>query len=454
GGFVLLRHLRWAVAFSLTVTLTSRGEDLAARVVVLANARDHESIALGEFYASQRGIPRVNVIYLPMPEAESITWREFVDQVWQPLQDELLRLRWLDGIAGSSLDAIGRKRVAITGHHIAYLVVCRGTPLRIVNDPAQTDDVQFRKVPPQFQTNQGSVDSELSLLAAGNYPTVAFVPNPWFNQLKPIDVDAALVVKVARLDGPTYADARHLVTSALEGERSGLMGRYYVDLGGGPHPDGDAWLDATQKELEALGFDGDVERSGATFAATARFDAPVLYFGWYAQNANGPFVRDGFAFAPGAIALHIHSFSAETLHSTTTGWCGPFVAHGAAATVGNVFEPYLNLTHRPDLLLQALARGDTLGDAAYFALPVLSWQAVLIGDPLYRPFQVTLDQQIANLSHLPADCAGYAVVRKSVLLERAGKSDEAIALLQSAARLYPDSKEIAGELEKLTNAAK
>ena len=58
----------------------------------------------------------------------------------------------------------------------------------------------------------------------------------------------------------------------------------------------------------------------------------------------------------GAVALHIHSFSAPTLRSDSAGWCGPFVARGVTATVGNVFEPYLDLTHRPNLLLQACRR--------------------------------------------------------------------------------------------------
>ena len=87
--------------------------------------------------------------------------------------------------------------------------------------------------------------------------------------------------------------------------------------------------------------------------------------------------------------MHIHSYSATTLRNRDTGWSGPFVARGVTATVGNVFEPYLQLTHRPDLLLRALVRGATFGDAACYAQPALSWQVIAIGDPLYRPFAVS-----------------------------------------------------------------
>ena len=64
------------------------------------------------------------------------------------------------------------------------------------------------------------------------------------------------------------------------------------------------------------------------------------------------------------------------------------MALGVTATLGTVFEPYLQFTHRPSLFLRALSRGKNFGDAVYYALPALSWQAVAIGDPLYRPFKV------------------------------------------------------------------
>jgi len=370
----------------LSAVASAKADDLAARVVILANAREPESIGLARFYAGQRGVPEVNVMALPMPEEESITWRQFIDQVYQPVQDELYRRGWIEGTASSLSDRYGRRRYAPVGHRISYLVVCRGVPLRIYNDPTVLDENPGSKVAVQFNRNDGAVDSELSLLAQGGYEITGLIANPLFGRDDPITVEAAQVVKVSRLDGPTWDSARHLVTSALAAEQTGLAGRYYVDSGG-PDKEGDHWLESVQAQLHQLGYDGDTESSAATFAATARFDAPVFYFGWYARNFDGPFARAGFVFPPGAIALHIHSYSAQTLHSGVTGWCGPFVARGVTATVGNVFEPYLPFTHRPDRLVRALGQGRNFGDAVYYALPALSWQAIAIGDPLYRPFK-------------------------------------------------------------------
>lgn len=435
-AFGLLCWTGGLAAADLSAAGPAKTEELAARVVILANSRQPESVRLAGFYAEKRGVPAANIVALPMPEAESITWREFIDQVYQPLQDELYRRGWIEGTATSLLDLLGRKRYALTGHRLSYLVVCRGVPLRIYNDPTLLDEPAAKKVAAQFNKNEAAVDAELSLLAQSGYEITAMVANPLFANERPSSLDTEMVVKVSRLDGPTWESTRRLVTSALEGERTGLLGRYYVDLKG-PHADGDQWLESVQAQLQALGFDGDVEGTGGNFEPAARFDAPVLYFGWYRGDLAGPFAAAGFTFPPGAVAVHIHSFSAQTLHSEVQGWCGPLVARGVAATVGNVFEPYLQLTHRPNLLLRALSQGKTFGDAAYYALPALSWQAVAVGDPLYRPFKVSLEEQERSAARLPSALAPYAVIRRANLLLRKGQNAEALAVLRAGMRQQP-----------------
>lgn len=408
----------------------------ASRVVILANSDDADSVRIARHYAEVRGVPEANIFALKMPLGESISWREFVATIWQPLLAALVEARWIDAIPMSATDAVGRQKHAPYGHRIAALVVCRGVPLKIAHDPAL-----FAEVPPftarsEFRINAGAVDAELSLLALPNYPINAFVPNPLFQDANPTKFELGQVVRVARLDGPTAGDAMALVDHAVAAERTGLLGRAYVDLSD-RDPVGNAWLEAAARQLGELGFDPAVDRAPATMAAGARFDAPVIYFGWYSGNIDGPFLLPGFQFPPGAIALHIHSYSALTLRSATSGWTGPFVARGVTATVGNVNEPYLAFTHQPQLLLRALARGQTLAEAAYFALQALSWQAILIGDPLYRPFAVPLSAQLEKTAVLPRGLAGYAVLRRMHELDAAGKSAEATALVRAAQREAP-----------------
>lgn len=427
-----------------------RADDAAARLILVANSDDPDSVRLARYYAERRGVPAANILSFRMPQAETITWPEFVASIWQPLQDELIRAKWIDAATMDLFDDTGRRKRAPRGHRISYLVLCRGVPLRIDHSPALYHESPTLAAHPEFRTNQASVDSELALLAQGAPPINGFVTNPLFARDRPGPFEEELVVKITRLDGPTYDDARALVDSALVAEKNGLIGRAYVDVGG-ITPEGDRWLESTAAQLAQLGFPLDVDRAPTTLAPTVRCDAPALYFGWYAADLNGPFALPGFRFPPGAIALHIHSFSARTLRSATEGWCGPLVARGVAATVGNVFEPYLQFTHEPQLLLRALADGMNFGDAAAYAVPVLSWQGVAIGDPLYRPFAVRPDQQLSAVARLSASRAGYVVLRQVALLEGNGKTDEALALLRRTVAQRPSlalAEALAGRLEQ------
>jgi uncharacterized protein (TIGR03790 family) len=426
-----------AAAATLALCAGARGSGPADRVVIVANSDSPDSVAIAQYYSEVRKVPMANVIELKMPMAETISWPEFVAKVWQPLEDELVRRGWIDAIAMDLFDQVGRRKYAVSGHRIAALVLCRGVPLRIMNDPALFRELSPLTDHPEFRTNQGAVDSELSLLAQTDYPINASVPNPLFGNAHPSDAERSQVVEVSRLDGPTAADALALVDHAAEAEQKGLLGRAYVDIAG-PHESGDLWLERAAGVISDMGYDLSVSHGPATLPGSARFDAPALYFGWYTQDMNGPFALPGFRFPPGAIAVHIHSFSAHTLRSATEGWCGPLVARGVTATLGNVYEPYLEYLHRPDLFMEALGRGDDLVDAAYYALPVLSWQSIVIGDPLYRPFAVPLAGQTKDLSALPPQLAGYVVIRKMMALDAAGKPADAISAGKDGMHQFPN----------------
>jgi uncharacterized protein (TIGR03790 family) len=386
---VRARSVRWW--FLIVGLFSPEGADALAaervgdRVVILANAGDPESLELARYYAEQRHVPLANIAALPMEREEVIDWHRFVATIFDPLQTWLLRHRWIDAIESELRDEVGRRKVASFGHRIEYLVVCRGVPLRIRDTDGIALDVP-RGTPEALRTHRAAVDSELALLARSATPRSGVVKNALFGRDRPSQLEREQVVRVARLDGPSSAAVRRLIDSAVEGERRGLRGRAYVDLGG-PSALGDRWLDAAARLLEGMGFETVVHRAPGTMLATASADEAAVYLGWYDATISGPFAAADYAFVPGAIALHIHSYSAHTLRREhDSGWCGPLVARGVAATFGNVDEPFLEYTHQPQLILRVLARGGTLGEAAYYALPVLSWQSIVIGDPLYRPF--------------------------------------------------------------------
>src|SRR5207244_5786548 len=122
---------------------------------------------------------------------------------------------------------------------------------------------------------------------------------------------------------------RRMITDSIETERSGLWGRAYVD---GAHntnsgfSDGDQWLQTIVKDLRRVGVPVVYDNEPSVFPAGFPMDDCVLYYGWYAGGVTGPFTDPDFVFARGAVAVHIHSFSASTLRRADANWVGPLLS--------------------------------------------------------------------------------------------------------------------------------
>ena len=87
---------------------------------------------------------------------------------------------------------------------------------------------------------------------------------------------------------------------------------------------------------------------------------------------------------------------------------GDLIRAGVTGVAGYVNEPYLDTSIRPDILFPAYFAGFNLAEAFYLALPALSWQSVIIGDPLCAPFARTtvpaaeLDPPMDKETELPS----------------------------------------------------
>ncbi|MCZ6675068.1 MAG: TIGR03790 family protein [Verrucomicrobia bacterium] len=354
-------------------------------VVILVNSTDQESIDLGYYYALKRNVPTQNIIQLPLPAEEKISWESYLDSLYNPLVTQLLAAGWLEGFSSRRKDPLGRVVSLIESHRIEALVICKGVPLRILNDPARLPAGEtYPKGKKQFYTNRAAVDSELALLPFPKANVDAFYPNSLYRRTKPRNLFDMKPLVVGRLDGPSYELARALVDRAITAEEDGIAGRAYVDMSG-PHEQGDEWLESVVETLEENGFDVAVHREKGQFNLVDRFDEPLFYFGWYSGGIDGPFTQYGFKFPVGAIALHIHSFSASSIRTSSKHWVGPLIARGVTATFGNTSEPFLFLTHQPQYFVEGLFKGLTTGEAALFCVPALSWVGIFIGDPLYLP---------------------------------------------------------------------
>jgi hypothetical protein len=143
----------------------------------------------------------------------------------------------------------------------------------------------------------------------------------------------------------------------------------------------------------------------------------------------GPVLNPGFSFPPGAVAVHIYSFSAGSMKR---GWVASLVGAGAAATLGHVYEPYLQLTHDLSLFFEVIEAGGSVGEATWYSIPGQSWQGILVGDPLYRPFLRRFESQWAEQDDYDVD-EQYLVMRKANLLLQDGKGEASTRFLEEEA---------------------
>lgn len=364
---------------------------------------------IARYYVEQRGIPEANIVALPMPVEETITVQQYVDYVFNPLLGKLLELGWVQGVRNTEPDSIGRYRMSMALQKTSYLVLTKGVPLRFKN-ALDLMETGADKAPKILQVNRGSVDSDLVTLSApSNLPLASLLKNPLFDIEYPSAQDLSQFFRVSRLDGASVESVKSLIDDTLLAEKIGLRGRAVIDLGG-PHARGDDWIRETGELTEAAHFDTYVEESKRVVDFRDRMDGVAIYMGWYRASAYGPFRRPQFESSLGAIGFHLHSFSAVTVRNPKKAWIASFVERGFCVTVGNVYEPYLDFTHRPERMLKVLLDGRTFGEAVAYSMPVLSWMGVAVGDPLYRPFALTLEEQLKNETD-SRDLA-YVVIRE------------------------------------------
>lgn len=388
------------------------------KVWIVANSNDADSLELAQFYANKRAIPQTNIIPLSLPTQSHISAQTYFAKLENPLLEKLSSAGALFVKKDETKDEQGRDNLKFIAHNIDYIVLIRGVPIGI-----QPSDEKFGA-----KTDAASVDSELSARFAPQKTRRGFIKNPLFGQFGAANQFSKLgILRVFRLDGVTKAEVKNSIESALRAEENGLRGRAYVDKSK-REKSGDAMLDKTAKILEQLGFDTAVDEETTLFDFDKPMDAPAFYFGWYSISPQKYFKDKSFKLADGAICIHIFSFSAKDMRNPNA-WAPRLVALGAGATVGNVYEPYLALTHNTSALALGLAKKMSFGEATYAALPALSWQNVNLGDPLYSPMKHDLNEQMRDLQNGKSDeLSQYTVTRAMNIIARKKGTPAAVEL--------------------------
>jgi len=336
-----------------------------AEIVVIANDKVTESVNLAQYYMQVRSIPKENVLILQTTTKEKCSRTVFAQEIQQPI-----------------LQFVSQR---LQTQRIRCLVTMYGIPLKIFSAKKEKNDQK---------TDRAAVDSELALLLSGEYPLAGWQPNPYFLgfQRQKTLLIRDKVLMVSRLDGPDPESVRRIIDDSIQAEQTGLEGKACMDarwkFPQKNNTQGYALYDASlHNAAELLKKDGRLNvKLNSVEQLFSRNECPqtALYCGWYSLADY----RNAFTWQPGSVGYHIASAECSTLKkSGSKVWCKRMLEEGIAATIGPVYEPYVQGFPRPDIFFSHLIDGYlSLAECYLISLPYLSWQMVLIGDPLYLPF--------------------------------------------------------------------
>jgi uncharacterized protein (TIGR03790 family) len=426
----------------------------AANVAVVINENSAVSQRVGEYYIRQRAIPASNVIRLRTSQEETIDRIPYQTTIERPIA------------------------IALEQHlqdRILYIVLTKGVPLRINGTGGLNGTV-------------ASVDSELTLLyrrmTGQQIPPAGRVNNPYYLGTKEVR-DASRfthreqdIYLVSRLDAFTVEEALALVDKAKGADSEGT---FVLDQRAAlVNRTGEDWLEVAAKRLEAQGM-GDRVMLDTSPQGVRNVPNVLGYYSWGSNDPRNRVRTFGMGFVPGSLAATFVSSDARTFKQPPAEWVpsdtadqskwfggtpqsliGDLIQEGATGVAGHVAEPYLQSTVRPEILFPAYVAGFNLIEAFYLAMPHLSWQTVVVGDPLCAPFprkalsREEIEDPIDSTTALPglfstrrvagtirqfpgiAESVLRLVLRAETLVATGGDRDVARVALEEATKTAPN----------------
>ena len=243
---------------------------------------------------------------------------------------------------------------------------------KVLRDPDLVEEGP-EKIKIELRRNEAAVDSELALLPVydKNPPLSGPLRNVFYGFTNALFLHPTNgILLVARLGGPTVEIARGLVDKAIQAETDGLWGRAYFDARGltnGSYKIGDDWIYRTAEQIcHRFGFETTLDQKPETFPASFPMSHIALYAGWYDGTVSGPFARPSVEFMPGAVAYHLHSYSASSIRSSTLNFGS---AHCGLRVRRPRWAVWMSLIWKQPLIwaifFGRLLMGFTFGEAAY-----------------------------------------------------------------------------------------
>jgi uncharacterized protein (TIGR03790 family) len=361
GAACLTRYLPSLVLAGALFGQSSRN------VLLVVNKSSPQSVQIASFYAKKRRIPAGNVCRIQAPVTETVSRREYEETI-ETAVAKCLKSRGLT-------------------EHILYIATTLGVPLRISGKSGQGGDY-------------ASVDSELAVLYQhlhGAKPVLEGpLPNPFYGRRdEPFGHPRFPIYLVCRLAAYDVAEVKGMIERALAAEN---RGKVVLDLRGEDSTQGNGWLRTAALLLP---------KERVALEETAKVvDEATDVIGYGSWGSNDPSRKERFVhfrWLPGAIMTEYVSTNGRTFARPPDTWnigswkakelwfagapqtlSADYLHEGATGASGHVYEPYLSFCPRPDYLFPAYLAGRNLAESYYLSIPAVSWQNIVLGDPLCR----------------------------------------------------------------------
>jgi uncharacterized protein (TIGR03790 family) len=351
-----------------------------SQVLILVNKDTEISSQVAKMYQRLREIPSNNILSLSLGTNRQITPEQYWEHAAGPIK------KYLE--ANPQIECI------LTTSGVPYTIQATD-----IKDDGSAFDNELAQVLREEPSNrQRRQPNPLYLYGMNSYG----INDP--RKLK--------MLYVVRLDGPDLKTITRMVEDAVAVEKAGLEGPVFGDargLDGATEPaEADASIRAAIDRLSGAGFEATLDLKEETWTQPKgevgnQAAGAAFYVGWYSfRNFQDIFGQQGLA--KGAIAWHIASGEAADIWSPNEkGWCVNLMRRGAAVTLGPVREPYVDAFPRGDVFVERLLAGETIAESYWLALPHVSWEMVILGDPLYRPFGLKPKPSLVARAYIAVD---------------------------------------------------
>lgn len=388
----------------LIFTAAAAQAQMAHEVLLLVNKNSQDSMFVANVFAEVRQIPKINMVYLDIPESAyggraTVTPEEFTKLIWEP--------------ANAAVQARG-----IEGRILAW-VYSVDFPIRVKTD--SNDRKQMSVGGLTFMRNRMP---ELSLVEEGKYLSKLFAgPNKRLNASLPtmslglykrglgvletappeaaylqegLGAGMPLPSMMLGYTGEKGTSVDTVLQTIRRGRASDYRGRwkgiYFVVSDD---------VRSKCREWQYYPAVNELKTRNIEAVVTTNFPAGAEDVMGVLMGAESVDPSSITSFAPGAMAEHLTSWSAEFQKPQTkmTRW----IEAGATASAGAVTEPYSNFDKFPSARFFAhYTAGSTMLESFYqsIACPL---QNLLIGDPMAHPYAVPVAVKVLGANHIEND---------------------------------------------------